>query len=80
MGEKIRNFYDLDAWKKGYLLTLEIYKVIVKFLKEELYGATSQLRRATSSITANIAEWFTRYHYKDKIRFYYNTRGSIVEV
>ena len=40
----------------------------------------SQLRRAASSITANIAEGFGRYHFKDKVRFYYQARGSVVEV
>jgi four helix bundle protein len=40
----------------------------------------SQLRRAASSITANIAEGFSRYHYNDKIRFYHNSRGSVSEV
>ncbi|MBT3538910.1 four helix bundle protein, partial [Candidatus Parcubacteria bacterium] len=39
-----------------------------------------QLRRASSSITANIAEGFSRYHFKDKIRFYYHSRGSLAEV
>ena len=80
MPEKIKNFYDLDAWKKAYKFVLEVYKKTKKFPKEELYGTTSQLRRASSSITANIAEGFGRYHFKDKIKFYYNARGSIYEV
>jgi four helix bundle protein len=80
MDNKIRNFYDLNAWKKGHLLVLEIYKVTKNFPKEEVYGITSQLRRASSSVTANIAEGFSRFHFKDKIRFYYNSRGSVSEV
>lgn len=80
MENKIRNFYELDAWKKGHILVLEIYKITKAFPKEELYGIVSQLRRAASSITANIAEGFARYHFKDKIRFYYNSRGSVAEV
>lgn len=80
MGGGITNFYDLDAWKRGHLLVLEIYKITNEFPKEEQYGIVSQLRRATSSITANIAEGFARYHYKDKVRFYYNSRGSVAEV
>lgn len=76
----INNFYDLDAWKKGHLLVLEIYKITRSFPKEELYGIVSQLRRAASSITANIAEGFSRYHFKDKTRFYYQARGSVSEV
>jgi len=79
MEEKIRNFYDLNAWKKAHGFALEIYKVTRKFPKEELYGVISQLRRAASSVSANIAEGFSRFHYNDKIRFYHNSRGSISE-
>ena len=80
MTQEIKNFYDLNAWKKGHLLVLEIYKITQHFPKDELYGLISQLRRASSSITANIAEGFARYHFKDKIRFYYHSRGSVAEV
>lgn len=80
MKNSINNFYDLDAWKKGHSLALEIYKITKVFPREELYGIVSQLRRATSSITANIAEGFARYHFKDKIKFYYISRGSVSEV
>jgi len=80
MNEIIRNFYDLEAWKKGHKLVLEIYKLTKGFPKEELFGIIAQLRRAASSITANIAEGFERYHFKDKIRFYYQARGSVAEV
>ena len=45
-----------------------------------MFGITSQLRRASSSVTANMAEGFARYHYNDKIRFYYQARGSVAEV
>jgi len=76
---KIKNFYDLDAWKKTHKFALDIYRITKGFPKEELYGITSQLRRAASSITANIAEGFSRYHYNDKIRFYHNARGSVSE-
>lgn len=55
------------------------YRITEHFPKEELYGITSQLRRAASSITANIAEGFARYHFKDKVRFYYQARGSVAE-
>ena len=80
MKNSIRNFYDLDAWKKGHLLVLEIYRITDSFPKNETYGVVSQLRRASSSITANIAEGFARYHFKEKIKFYYNSRGSVAEV
>lgn len=80
MNNKIENFYDLSAWQKGHELVKEIYVITKDFPKEELYGITNQLRRAASSITANIAEGFARYHFKDKIRFYYQARGSVAEV
>ncbi len=80
MPGKIKNFYDLDAWKKSHRFVLEIYRITGGFPKEELYGTTGQLRRAAFSITANIAEGFSRYHYNDKIRFYHNARGSVSEV
>lgn len=77
---KINDFSDLEAWKKGHQLVLEIYKTIKDFPREERYGVVDQLRRAVSSITANIAEGFARYHFNDKIRFYYQSRGSAAEV
>ena len=80
MKTEIKNFYDLEAWKQAHLLVIEVYKITENFPKEELYGIVSQLRRAVSSITANIAEGFARYHFKDKIRFYYQARGSAAEV
>jgi len=79
MKEGIKNFYDLDTWKKAHDLVLDVYKVTDNFPKEEKYGLTAQLRRASSSITANIAEGFARYHFKDKIRFYYQARSSVAE-
>jgi len=78
--EKIKDFYQLDAWKESHKLVLLIYQEVKSFPKEEKYGIVDQLRRATSSITANIAEGFGRYHYADKIRFYYQARGSAKEV
>ena len=78
--EKIKNFYDLDAWNKGHSLVLEIYKITKDFPQEEKFGITNQLRRAASSITANIAEGFDRYHFNDKIKFYYQSRGSVAEI
>ena len=80
MNKEIKNFYDLEAWKIGHELALEIYKITENFPKEEVYGIVSQLRRAASSVTANIAEGFARYHFKNKVKFYYQARGSIDEV
>jgi four helix bundle protein len=80
MAEKIRHFKDLLVWQKAHELALKIYKYTEKMPKTELFGMTSQLRRAATSITANIAEGMGRNSYADRVRFYYNARGSIYEV
>lgn len=77
--ETINDFYQLKAWQENHQLVLSIYKITKNFPKEEKYGIIDQLRRASSSITANIAEGFGRYHYADKIKFYLQARGSLKE-
>lgn len=77
---KIQHFTDLKVWQDAHDFTLEIYKTSNFFPKEEKYGITDQLRRASASIGANIAEGFGRYHYKEKIHFFYQARGSLLEV
>ncbi len=52
----MKDFRTLNVWQKAHLLTVSIYKTTSFFPKEELYGLTSQIRRASSSIPANIAE------------------------
>lgn len=59
---------------------LKIYTLTSSFPKEEIYGITSQMKRAALSVPANIAEGFGRYHYLDKAKFYLNSRGSLFEV
>lgn len=76
----INKFTDLEAWKEAHKLTLLIYKITKDFPRSEMYGLTTQLRRATVSIESCIAEGFCRYHYKDRLNFYYDSRGSIGEV
>lgn len=76
----ITSFTDLRAWREGHKLVLKVYKVTKSFPKEELFGLTSQLRRAVVSITSNIAEGFSRRTSKDKNKFYYNSLGSVTEV
>lgn len=76
----IRNFYDLDAWQKARLFVSVIYEITKVFPKEEMYGLTCQIKRAVLSICANIAEGFGRYYFNDKVRFYYQARGSLQEV
>ncbi|MEO8860402.1 MAG: four helix bundle protein [Ginsengibacter sp.] len=52
----MQNYKDLRVWEKAHLFTLNVYETSKKFPKEEIYSLTNQLRRATSSIPANIAE------------------------
>lgn len=77
---KITDFFHLDAWKESHRLVLKIYQITKTFPKEERFGLIDQLRRAVSSITANIAEGFGRFHFADKVRFYHQARGSVKEV
>jgi len=77
---QITDFYQLDAWKESKNLTILIYSATKKFPKEERYNLIDQIQRASVSIMANIAEGFGRYHFADKIRFYYQSRGSLKEV
>jgi len=78
--DRIKHFTDLDVWQEAHKLVLLIYKITSTFPSTEIYGITSQLRRAVVSITSCIAEGFYRYHYKDRLNFYYDARGSIGEV
>ena len=52
----MQRFTDLKVWQEGHALTLEVYRLTAGFPADERYGLTSQLRRATSSVPANIAE------------------------
>ena len=76
----IKSFEDLEVWQKGKTLTLRIYGIVADFPKDEVYGITSQIKRAALSVPANIAEGFGRYHFLDKAKFYLNARGSLYEL
>jgi four helix bundle protein len=78
--QKIQNFKDLDVWKEGHNLVIEIYAVTKEFPREEQFGLVSQMRRAAVSITSNIAEGFVRKSYKDKAHFYNMSKGSLAEL
>ena len=71
---------DLRVWEKAYELTLSVYKATRGFPKEEMYGLTSQLRRASSSVGANIAEGCGRRSDPEMRRFLQIARGSANEV
>ena len=77
---KIKAFTDLNAWKESHSLVLMLYKATKNFPKDEMFGLTSQMRRAAVSITSNIAEGFGRQTYKEKVQFYYMAQGSLTEL
>jgi four helix bundle protein len=79
--EALTNDYrDLIVWQKSYALTLDIYKATKPFPKSESYGLTSQLRRASVSIPANIAEGNCRHSRGDYLQFLSIARGSAGEL
>ncbi len=75
-----RDFTNLEIWQEAHKLTIAIYKLSSKFSQQELYGLTSQIRRAAVSVELNIAEGYGRYHFAEEINFLLNARGSISEV
>ena len=78
--ETVRSYSDLIAWQKAVKLVTEIYRVSKRFPSEELFGLTSQLRRAAISIPSNIAEGQGRLGRKEFLHFLGNARGSLGEV
>ena len=74
-----RTFEDLIVWQKAHDLTLAVYKATEGFPKTEIYGLTSQFRRAAVSIPANIAEGFRKRGRADKARFLNISQGSVEE-
>ena len=73
-------FRDLRCWQKALDLTISIYSFTRQFPKEEVFGLSSQLRRAAVSVMSNIAEGKGRLSDRDSIRFLGNARGSLFEV
>lgn len=70
----------LDVWKKCIEFVTNIYKTTEKFPKAELYGLTSQMRRAAVSVASNIAEGASRSSAVERKRFYEIARSSLVEI
>ena len=73
-------YQDLIAWRKAIQLALEVYRCTKAFPKEELYGLTSQMRRAAVSVASNIAEGKGRYSRREFVQFLYCARGSLLEL
>ena len=69
----------MPVWGKGMRLAERVHLLTDGLPRKEDYGLTSQLRRAALSVTGNLAEGFGRHHTKDKLNFYYASRGSLAE-
>jgi len=76
----MKDFRELKVWEKGHHLALEIYKATARFPKDEMYGLTSQIRRACVSIPANIAEGCGRNGDAELARFLQIAMGSASEL
>jgi len=74
-----KSFESLIVWKEAHKMTLFVYKLTKSFPKEELFGLTSQFRRAVVSISANIAEGYKKLSVADKLRFMNISQGSLEE-
>lgn len=77
---EIHTYKDLIVWQKAMDLVLEIYKLTEQFPREEIYGLSSQMRRAAVSMPSNIAEGRLRGHRKEFKQFLFNAYGSGAEL
>lgn len=76
----IKNLEDLQVWQKARTFNKMIYNITASFPSSERNNLVSQLRRASASVCANIAEGFGRYHFQESIQFYRTARGSLSEI
>jgi four helix bundle protein len=74
-----RTFEDVEVWQRAHRWVLDVYKFTEGFPKQEMFGLTSQLRRAAVSVPANFAEGFKKMGLSDKLRFYNIAQGSLEE-
>ena len=78
--ENIKDFKDLILWQRAMDLVVEVYALIKKLPKEELFGLSSQMRRAAVSIPSNIAEGYGRHSQRELLRFLTIAVGSTSEL
>lgn len=79
MSKPAKTFQDLQVWQKAHRFVLSVYKVTKEFPSFEVYGLTSQFRRAAVSVPANIAEGFGKTGKADKVRYLNIAQGSLEE-
>lgn len=80
MRKSIKSFTDLEVWQEAHRLSVKVYKLTEGFPKTDQFGLTSQMQRASLSVTSNIAEGFGRESLKDAKHFYIISRGSLIEL
>lgn len=80
MKSKVRTHRDLDVWREGIALVVEVYKLLKVFPREERYGLVDQIKRAAVSIPSNIAEGAARKSPKEFMQFLYIALGSAAEL
>jgi len=76
----MNSYKELEVWRKAVKFAVEIYRITQTFPKEELYGLTGQIRRASTSVSANIAEGWGRGSTKEYIQFLLIARSSLMEL
>jgi four helix bundle protein len=76
----ITDYKDLDVWKKAMRLALRVYQMTARFPGREMYGLTSQMRRASVSVASNIAEGHERRTRKEFVQFLHTAMGSCAEL
>jgi len=76
----VKTHFDLNVWQESIKLVKEIYSITIKFPPNEVYGLTSQIKRAVISVPSNIAEGASRQTNREFIQFLYIAIGSLSEV
>jgi len=80
MASTYKTFEDLECWKAGREARFFFKEIIKRFPKEEKFLLVDQIKRASRSVTNNIAEGFGRFHYQENIQFCRSSRGSLHEL
>ncbi|MEP7264682.1 MAG: four helix bundle protein [Bacteroidota bacterium] len=76
----IKSYRDLLVWQKAIQISVEVYKITKMFPSEELFGLTNQIRRASNSISLNIAEGYGRHTTKSYVNYLVTSRATLYEV
>jgi len=76
----VRTFQDLEVWQVGREVRVRLYIVANRLPDSERYNLAAQIRRAAVSLTANVAEGYGRFHFKENIQYCRIARGSAYEL